>query len=78
MISATPLPQDASDYGDFDESMKAELVKRQENSDEAPEDDDPIGDLFADIFAGTGALLSEGIKIVTNVADGSVKIHPVL
>ena len=33
---------------------------------------DPIGDIFSDLLAGAGALLTEGIKIVTDVTDGSV------
>ena len=33
---------------------------------------DPIGDIFGDLLKGAGALLTEGIKIVTDVTDGSV------
>ena len=37
---------------------------------------DPIGDIFSDLLAGAGALLTEGIKIVTDVTDGSVSSVP--
>jgi hypothetical protein len=45
-----------------DETADADLV----------EGADPIGDIFGDLLKGAGALLTEGIKIVTDVTDGSV------
>merc|ERR1739838_751880 len=69
---ANPLPQSADDYGDYDNSKNLERRKSKAEDDVAPNgEDDPLGDIFGDILGGVGALLSEGIKIVTDVTDGS-------
>merc|ERR1712018_415713 len=67
---ANPLPQSIDDYGDYDNSKNLERRKGKED-DKRDEPVDPIGDIFGDILGGVGALLSEGIKIVTDVTDGS-------
>merc|ERR1711971_1399226 len=69
---ANPLPQSADDYGDYDNSKNLERRKSKAEDDITPNgEDDPLGDIFGDILGGVGALLSEGIKIVTDVTDGS-------
>jgi len=71
---ANPLPQSLDDYGDYDNSKNLERRQGKEDVKLIPVGDDsvdPIGDIFGDILGGVGALLSEGIKIVTDVTDGS-------
>ena len=71
--SANPLPQSEDDYGDYDNSKNLERRRsKAEDSDTPDGTDDPLGDIFGDILAGVGDLLSEGIKIVTDVTDRSV------
>merc|ERR1739848_178746 len=67
---ANPLPQSIDDYGDYDNSKNLERRKGKED-DKRDDPVDPIGDIFGDILGGVGALLTEGIKIVTDVTDGS-------
>merc|ERR1719361_1477327 len=72
---ANPLPQSIDDYGDYDNSKNLERRQGKEDDKLIPVGDadqvDPIGDIFGDILGGVGALLTEGIKIVTDVTDGS-------
>jgi len=70
--SANPLPQSEDDYGDYDNSKNLERRRSKAEDNDTPDgNDDPLGDIFGDILGGVGALLSEGIKIVTDVTDGS-------
>jgi len=71
---ANPLPQSEDDYGDFDVSKLDRQAKLEDDTADADlvEGADPIGDIFGDLLKGAGALLTEGIKIVTDVTDGSV------
>jgi len=76
---ANPLPQSADDYGDYDNSKNLERRKSKAEDDVTPNgEDDPLGDIFGDILGGVGALLSEGIKIVTDVTDGSKNVTEVV
>jgi len=76
---ASPLPQSADDYGDFDSSMRQREGKEDVDADaDVVEGSDPIGDIFGDILAGASALLTEGIKIVTDVTDGSKNVTETL
>merc|ERR1712025_1302343 len=72
---SNPLPQSIDDYGDYDNSKNLERRQGKEDDKLIPVGDadqvDPIGDIFGDILGGVGALLTEGIKIVTDVTDGS-------
>jgi len=70
---ANPLPQSEDDYGDFDVSKLDRQGKLDDDTADADlvEGADPIGDIFGDLLKGAGALLTEGIKIVTDVTDGS-------
>jgi len=77
---SNPLPQSAADYGDYGdyEISPEKLEERNSKAEDADisegrtfQEDDPLGDIFGDILGGVGALLTEGIKIVTDVTDGS-------
>ena len=70
---ASPVPSSEDDYGDYvmkeREARKDDVIEEDADVEEGS---DPIGDIFADILKGAGALLTEGIKIVTDATDGSV------
>ena len=71
---ASPVPSSEDDYGDY--VMKEREARKEDVIEDADveEGSDPIGDIFADILKGAGALLTEGIKIVTDATDGSVSM----
>lgn len=77
---ANPLPQSEDDYGDFDVSKLDRQAKLEDDTADADlvEGADPIGDIFGDLLKGAGALLTEGIKIVTDVTDGSKNVTETL
>merc|ERR1712088_153358 len=77
---ANPLPQSEDDYGDFDVSKLDRQGKLEDDTADADlvEGADPIGDIFGDLLKGAGALLTEGIKIVTDVTDGSKNVTETL
>lgn len=60
-IWGNPLPQDDSEFGDFDPNAP--------RSNTSEENSDPLGDIFGDILNGFGSLLNEGMKLITNVTD---------
>merc|ERR1711902_359845 len=67
------------DYGDYvmkeREARKDDVIEEDADVEEGS---DPIGDIFADILKGAGALLTEGIKIVTDATDGSKNVTEVV
>jgi len=76
---ASPVPSSEDDYGDYvmkeREARKDDVIEEDADVEEGS---DPIGDIFADILKGAGALLTEGIKIVTDATDGSKNVTEVV
>merc|ERR1712088_964612 len=73
---ANPLPQSEDDYRDFDVSKLDRQAKLEDDTADADlvEGADPIGDIFGDLLKGAGALLTEGIKNVTETWGDVLKV----